>query len=161
MALRLGEILMRKGVMTPGQVEAVLEAQKRLKRPFGELAEEMFGVHNEHLEEAWADQYESLTARVDPIVERSDPATRAMVTTRQAWQFRVVPLRMDGSELMVCTSREHLPRALRFCYRHFGPQCYFVLCSAAQLIEALVKFYPMPGAELVLDSVHATRAAAG
>ncbi len=161
MALRLGEILVRKGVMTPGQVSAVLTAQAHDKRPFGELAEEMFGVLNEHLEEAWADQYEQLTARIDPLVERSDEQTLRRLTPRQAWQFRMIPMRLDGVEIMVCTAREHLPRALRFAYRYLGPNCYFVLCQPEQLVEALARHYPMAGADRVLRAFHDTRAVAG
>lgn len=160
MALRLGEILMRKGIMTPGQVQAVLEEQRRCHRPFGELAEEMFGVEAELLEEAWADQYESITAKVDPKTERVDPAILARITARQAWQFRVIPLRMDGLELMVCTGKESLGRALRFSYRQFGACCYFVLCTPDQLVDALNRHYPMAGAERVLRALQQTRVAA-
>lgn len=160
MALRLGEILMRKGIMTPGQVAAVLEEQRRGHRPFGELAEEMYGVEPELLEEAWADQYEAITARVDPRTERVDPAVIGRISARQAWQFRVLPMRADGLELMVCTSKENLGRALRFSYRQFGACCYLVLCPAEQLVEALNRHYPMAGAERVLKALQQTRAAA-
>ena len=42
--IRLGEILVENGLLTPQQVNQVLKQQKRGGRPFGVLAERMFGL---------------------------------------------------------------------------------------------------------------------
>ena len=44
MTLRLGDLLVNRGAMTGQQRDAVLEYQRLTGRPFGELAERLFGV---------------------------------------------------------------------------------------------------------------------
>ncbi|CAN5801844.1 hypothetical protein BH11PLA1_BH11PLA1_13700 [soil metagenome] len=157
MRQRIGEILVRNGALTAIQCQRILDEQSRTHRPFGELAEIMFGVSTDALENAWAEQYESVTAQVDPFTERIDRTVLMQLTRRQAWQFRLIPMRMDGAELLICTSRPHLARAVRFAYRHFGTGCYFVLCAPERLTEALEKYFAMDGAADVTRACEETR----
>ncbi|RMH23472.1 MAG: hypothetical protein D6693_11485 [Planctomycetota bacterium] len=154
MATRLGQVLVESGVLTEDQVEAILRAQEASRRPFGALAEEMFHVPPEAVEQAWARQYEQIAEAVNPADESLDDDVLALVDRRQAWQFRLMPLRREGGELRVATTRAHLPRAMRFALRHFGQACYFVLTTPEQLAEALMRHFPMPGmtAEAVLSN---------
>ncbi|MEC9372574.1 MAG: hypothetical protein VYC34_01975 [Planctomycetota bacterium] len=145
MTIRLGEVLVKQGLLTPDQVDAILEEQQRCRRPFGELAEALFGLRARDVELAWAHQYARITEHVDPRRESIEPHVVAMIDRRQAWQFRIIPLRRDGSEIMIATIIEHLPRAMRFALRHFGEPCYFVISRADALGEALVTHFPMDG----------------
>ena len=111
MTVRIGDLLVRKGVLTGAQRDHVLAEQVRSGRPFGELAERLFGVTPLAIEQAWAEQYASITRSVDPMAEQAEAGALALIDRRQAWQFRLIPLRFDGPELMVCTSQEHLVRA--------------------------------------------------
>ena len=70
MTIRLGELLFERGILTRDQVEAILEQQQQKARPFGVLAEEMFGISPEEIEQAWAEQYSRLT----PDIELDDEA---------------------------------------------------------------------------------------
>ena len=45
---------------------------------------------------------------------------RDLVIRRQAWQFGIVPLRLDDGYLVAATSRRQLPRAVRFATRVLG-----------------------------------------
>jgi hypothetical protein len=54
-------------------------------------------------------------------------------------------MRFEREELVMCTTRTHLPRALNFAYRHLGPSCCFVLAEPEPLAEALQKHYPWNG----------------
>ena len=145
MRLRLGEILINRGIITPEQCARILAAQSRTHRPFGVLAEELFDVSSKDLQEAWTHQYEQDVPRVDPRAEPLDPAAVSLVNRRQAWQFRLLPMRFEQQELLVCSTRAHLPRALNFAYKHVGPQCAFVLADPAHLGEALQTHYPWKG----------------
>jgi hypothetical protein len=140
---RLGELLVSKGVLTDAQLVQLLDMQSRRREPIGVLAEEVFHVDPAVLEEAWSEQYASITASVDPRREMIDPSVLGTISARQAWQFRVLPMRYDGREVMVCTCQRHLPRALRFAYRHFGPSCWMVVTEPSALFEALQRHYPM------------------
>lgn len=141
----IGSLMVDKGVLSPEQLAQVLERQRTTHRPFGEIAEEMFGVKAKDVERAWSEQYAATTRWIDPSTERIDPAVRELVSRRQAWQFRVLPVGYDGSELMVCTTQEGLVRAMNFAARQLPVTCYFVLSKLEPLAEALMRHYPMEG----------------
>ena len=64
--IRLGQLLVERGMLTEEQVGRVLAQQQETGEPFGVLAERLFGVEPEAIEEAWARQYAGLTRTVDP-----------------------------------------------------------------------------------------------
>ncbi len=143
--IRIGEVLVNRGTLSEAQVRAILEEQARSHRPFGELAENMYGVDPTDIEQAWVDQYATLTRHVDMGREKLDPRAVRAIERRQAWQFRVVPMRFDGQELMVATTPDNLCRALRFVTRCLAVPCYLVLTEAKMLGETLERFFPLPG----------------
>lgn len=145
MRLRIGELLVRRGVLTTEQCEQILVRQRSSHRPFGLLAEEMFEVPPRVLQEAWAEQFESAAPKVNPLEERICERAKGLVSRRQAWQFRMMPLRFEGDELLLCTTRAHLPRSLNFAYRQLGPLCAFTLAEGADLQKALESHYPWQG----------------
>lgn len=149
MYLRIGDVLVKQGLLTAAQRDAVLEEQRLTGRPFGLLAERLYGLSPASVEAAWAEQYCSIAETIDPRNAEVDPYALRMVNRRQAWQFRVLPIRFDGDELVVCTAGELLPRAARFVSWRVGHPCYLVVATAADLDEALARFYPLSGAESI------------
>lgn len=145
MGMRLGEILVQRGVMTSEQVEQLLDEQAETCRPFGVLAEERFGVSGKLVEQAWAEQYANTAPQCDPNACEPDPAALELVTRRQAWQFRVLPLRFDGPEIILATTQADLPRAVRFGTNFIHRPCSFVICEPEQLDRALEQHFPMMG----------------
>ena len=145
MTMRLGQVLVAKGVLTETQVDTILRKQQHTGKPFGLLCEQIFGIDPEQIEQAWAVQYAELTRRIDPAQEAIDPHALELVTRRQAWQFRVLPIRFDDGELMMATTSRHLRRALRFATNVIGVPVYLVLTPAEKLGEALCRYYPLPG----------------
>jgi type IV pilus assembly protein PilB len=145
MSIRLGDLLVKRGVITPAQQEAILDYQRLTGRPFGELAEKLYNVKESAIEQAWAEQYAALARHIDPRTEHLDPEVLPLIERRQAWQFRILPIRYDAKELMVCTTPQHLVRALKFAGWKIRAQCYFVISEAVPLGEALTRYYPMAG----------------
>ena len=145
MELRLGELMIDRGILDRGQVEAILDQQRRTGDPFGVLAESMYAVDPTAVEDAWAHQYARLTRTVDPDTEPYDAAAIDLVTRRQAWQFRALPVRFDGSELMLATTERHLRRTLRFAMNVLGVPVYLVMASPDGLGRGLCRHYPWPG----------------
>jgi hypothetical protein len=145
MTLRLGDLLVRRGILTESQRDSVLESQKLTGRPFGELAERLFGIDQSSVESAWAEQYAMIARRVDPRGEPIDVEVLGLIDRRQAWQFRMLPMRLDADEVMICTTQEHLVRALKFAGWKIQAPCYFVLAEPLALGEALMKYFPMGG----------------
>ncbi|MCH2136794.1 MAG: hypothetical protein MK101_09475 [Phycisphaerales bacterium] len=147
MESRLGDVLVNKGVLNAGQVDRVLAEQGRTGEPFGVLCERLYNVHPRDVEAAWGEQYARLTMRIDPATECFDPAVQGMINRRQAWQFGCLPVRWDGAEVMVATCEENLVRAHRFCLRTLSASVFLVLCEAEDLVTALHRWYPLPGAK--------------
>ena len=145
MEVRLGQVLIESGVLSVEQSEQILDEQDRTGEPFGLLCERLFGIDPETVERAWALQYAGMARTIDPLGEPTDPLAMELVTRRQAWQFRVLPLRFDGRELMIATTKRHLRRALRFATGVLGVPAFIVLASSTGLGEALCRYYPQPG----------------
>ncbi|MDY7107218.1 MAG: hypothetical protein SYC29_01145 [Planctomycetota bacterium] len=145
MELRLGELLIESGVLDERQVQHILSRQQHTGEPFGLLAERLFSVDPAIIEAAWAQQYAALTRTVDPDVEAYDPEALRLVTRRQAWQFRVLPIRFEPGELMIATTQMHLRRALRFATNVIGIPVFFVMAEPEALGRALCRHYPLPG----------------
>ncbi len=145
MDVRLGDILVERGVMTGEQRESVLEHQRVSGRPFGLLAEEMFGVCPRDVEGAWASQYASRAEWVEPEGLRPGPEALETMDARQAWQFGIVPVGVDEEGLVLVTTEDRLARALRFAGWRIGMPSRFVMCDEDQLFEMISRHYPMAG----------------
>lgn len=141
----IGDYLVRMGMISEKQRVLILEEQRLSGRPFGQIAEELFGVKARDVEKAWAAQYAGMSEPVNPTLERIDPLVIGLITRRQAWQFRLLPLRYEAGSLLVCTTQEHLPRAANFATRNIPATCFFVLALPEALGEALMRHYPMDG----------------
>ena len=158
MSLRIGEILVRQGLLSYEQVQRVLAEQRERGRPFGAIAEELFSLDPEHVETAWLLQYEHNADRVDPVSEPPTPDALRSVSRRQAWQFRVLPLRRDGDgDLVLCSTPEHLHRALRFAASCLIEPAVVHLAEAHRLTQALATHYPIGGFDTddLIDPKHA------
>lgn len=143
MTIRLGDLLIGQGSLTGAQRDRILEVQRTNRRPFGVLAEELFGVAPAAVEYAWAVQYAAIAPRFDPRLHAIEPELLDVIEKRQAWQFRVIPVKREGDELVFVTSVEHLARALRFTGWRIGGPCTFCVCDDDTLDIALEMHYPM------------------
>jgi len=145
MTVRLGDLLVQRGAISEDQRDAILEHQRRHPRPFGLLAEQMFGVSPRVVENAWAEQFAVVADHIRLDETPSEADVLDIIDRRQAWQFGVVPLHFDGHDLVLATSRQHLARAMRFAGWRVEYACRFVICSPEDLSAALSVRYPMAG----------------
>ncbi len=140
--IRIGELLVGQGSLTKDEVQAILDEQKTTGRPFGDLAERMFGVSADDIEKAWIEQYISLGTTVDLESQRIDTEVLRVLNRRQAWQFQMLPMRYDENDLVVATSEEKLPRAMNFAWRKLKDPIFFLIAKRPQLEEFLMEHYP-------------------
>ncbi len=146
MSKPMGQILVDRGVLSDTQREEVLRAQRGTNRPFGELAESMFEVSQQEIEAVWAEQYGEIAEWVDPSLLDIPEHVLCVLSGRQAAQFAMIPIRYAGRSLVLCTTREQLPRALRFASSTFGAECTLALCESDQLISGLQRHYDVDAA---------------
>lgn len=143
--IRIGEILIEQGVLSEQQVFEIVQAQKKLRLPFGVLAERMFEVTLESIENAWIEQYHRFTGTVDLAGMKFDEQALRLINRRQAWQFEIVPIGFEPTgELMMAASRRRLARAVTFATNRLDKVVYFRIAESAQMQQFLKQFYPMP-----------------
>lgn len=144
--VRIGDLLVAKGVLSPAQRDLILDEQRRHHRPFGVLAENIFGVHPEAIESAWSEQFAAAAEWIDPTtIETIAPELLGLVERRQAWQFGVLPWRLEGDELTVVSTPTHLPRAMRFVGWRIALPASFVLAETEPMGRALNRWYAIDG----------------
>ncbi len=143
--IRIGQILIERGVLTEQQVFEVVEQQRVRGLPFGVLAEKMFDVTVETIEQAWIEQYFRMTGEIELRERDIDMRALKLINRRQAWQFEILPLRFEQTgELLMAASRHRLARAVTFAANRIEPVVYFRIADSDQLRDFLRKHYPMP-----------------
>lgn len=131
--LRIGEILVARGILSDDQRQQILETQQVVGRPFGDLAERLFGVKPEQVEDAWAEQYAQMAPKTDLSRIKPQRGALELISGRQARQFNVLPVRTDMEELVVCTTADNLARALRFLGWKVGRPVSFLIVDGDPL----------------------------
>lgn len=143
--IRIGQILIERGVLTEQQVFEVVEQQRVRGLPFGVLAEQMFDVTVESIEQAWIEQYFRMTGEYELREKDIDLRALKLINRRQAWQFEILPLRFEQTgELLMAASRHRLARAVTFAANRIEPVVYFRIANSDSLRDFLRKHYPMP-----------------
>ncbi|HEY0008710.1 MAG TPA: hypothetical protein VGB55_08305 [Tepidisphaeraceae bacterium] len=142
--LKIGEILIEQGILSDAQVRNILSIQKTAGRPFGDLAERLYGIDPQAVEDAWVEQYVRTAGTVDLEEVEIDRGVRAMVNRRQAWQFHMLPLYRDAGHLAIATTADALVRAVNFGTRRFHEPVTFFIVDKEQLHDHLMKHYPVP-----------------
>ncbi len=144
-AIKLGQILIEQGVLNEQQVFEILEAQRDQHVPFGVLAERMFDVTIDSIENAWVEQYAQFTGEIDLDRYEVDRCALKLINRRQAWQFNILPIRFEETgELLMAASRRRLARAVTFVANRLDPIVFFRLADSEQLRDFLRRHYPMP-----------------
>ena len=142
--IRIGELLVEQGVLSEKQVSHILRVQKESGRPFGDLAERLFGVNPRAIEDAWVEQYIRQVGIVDLNEVEVETDCLRTLNRRQAWQFHVLPTNRETGELSVATDPDNLVRAVNFATRKLDEPVYFLLAERTQLRDFLMKHYPVP-----------------
>jgi hypothetical protein len=142
--IQIGELLMEQGVLTPRQVEHILRVQKESHRPFGDLAERLYGISPQAVEDAWVQQYIRMTGTIDLDDQKFDEQCLRLLNRRQAWQFHMLPMHRGEENLNIATSAGDLVRAINFSTKKFDEPIYFQIAERKQLKDFLMKHYPVP-----------------
>ena len=142
--IQIGQLLVEQGVLTDTQVQQVLAAQQKSHRPFGDLAERMFGVKAKAVEDAWVEQYIRVAGIVDLDEQKFDVDCLRLLNRRQAWQFHTLPVNREQHGLNIATSADKLVRAVNFATRTLEEPVMVMIAERQQLQEFLMKHYPVP-----------------
>ncbi len=142
--IQIGELLIEQGVLTRRQVDHVLAVQKISHRPFGDLAERLYGISPQAVEDAWVEQYVRVAGVVDLDAVKLDADCLRMINRRQAWQFHLMPMNRERENLNMATDAANLVRAVNFSARRIDELVYFQIAEHDQLRDFLMRHYPVP-----------------
>ena len=142
--IQIGQLLVEQGVLTQAQVDHILKVQRISQRPFGDLAERLYGINPKAVEDAWVEQYVRIAGVVDLDEQKVDEDCLRSLNRRQAWQFHMLPTTRDEHNLNIATSPENLVRAVNFSTRKLDEPVSMLLAERSQLREFLMKHYPVP-----------------
>jgi hypothetical protein len=142
--IRIGQILVEQGLLTQSQADHILAVQKRSGRPFGDLAERLFGLNPKAVEDAWSAQYATIAPQPDLDLVAVDADCTRLLNRRQAWQFHVVPIYREQDELVLITDKDHLIRAINFAAATFKESVYVKIAPTEALRDVLQRIYPVP-----------------
>jgi len=142
--IQIGQLLMEQGVLTPKQVEHILSVQKVSHRPFGDLAERLYGISPQAVEDAWVQQYIRMVGTIDLEDQKFDEQCLRLLNRRQAWQFHVLPMHRNEDNLNIATSAADLVRAVNFSSKKLDEPVFFQIAERTQLREFLMRHYPVP-----------------
>jgi hypothetical protein len=142
--IQIGQLLIEQGVLSSKQVEHILRVQKDTHRPFGDLAERLFGISPQAVEDAWVAQYLRMVGTVDLDDQKFDEQCLRLLNRRQAWQFHMLPMIRCEDNLNIATDTESLVRAVNFSAKKLDEPIYFQIAERTQLREFLMRHYPVP-----------------
>ncbi|MGH7179710.1 MAG: hypothetical protein ACREJC_20205 [Tepidisphaeraceae bacterium] len=142
--IQIGQLLLEQGVLTQRQVDHILAVQKQSHRPFGDLAERLYGINPKAVEDAWVEQYLRLVGVVDLNEHKVETECLRLLNRRQAWQFHVLPMNRQPDAMNVATSAEDLVRAVNFSVKTIDEPLSFLIAERKQLREFLMKHFPVP-----------------
>lgn len=142
--IQIGQILVQQGVLTDKQVRQILHIQKNTYRPFGDLAERLYGVSAQAIEDAWVTQCLINTGLTNLEQITFDTESLANLNSRQAWQFHMIPTGFTGDHLMIATDQKHLVRAINFSTNWLNHPACFLMADSQQLQAFLMRHYPVP-----------------
>ena len=142
--IQIGQLLVEQGVLTQSQVNHILKVQRVSQRPFGDLAERLYGINPKAVEDAWVEQYIRIAGVMDLNEIEVDTDCLRLLNRRQAWQFHMLPMNRSDDHLNIATDKESLVRAVNFSAKKLDEPVFFQLADRAQLRAFLMKHYPVP-----------------
>lgn len=142
--IQIGQLLIEQGTLSEAQVQHVLKVQKISHRPFGDLAERLYGIDPKAVEDAWVEQYIRMVGVVDLSDQEIEVDCLRVLSRRQAWQFHLLPLNRECEGLQLATTAENLVRSVNFTARKLDEPVYLLIAEREQLREFLMKHYPVP-----------------
>lgn len=142
--IKIGQLLIEQKVLTQDQVNHIVKVQRISQRPFGDLAERLYGISPRAVEDAWIEQYVRTVGIIDLEEHYVETECLRLLNRRQAWQFHMLPMHREEDHLNVATSPENLVRAVNFATRRLDEPVYFLIAQRQQLREFLMKHYPVP-----------------
>lgn len=137
---RVGELLVRKGLVTREQLQRALQSQRQAGGSLLANLVELGAGPDERLAAVVAEALDVPFVRADAL-DALPPDVVAHVTRDMAERHRVMPFRLDGIELQVCVADPDRIEELEDLRLSLGRPVRAVLVTDAALNDALERYY--------------------
>jgi type II secretion system protein E len=139
MALRLGDILVEKKIVTPYELELAVKEQQRTKEALGAVFVRMGFISERQLLQILAEQQgisfvEFKDIKIDEKAVKSVPAKFAV-------HYKVMPIAVDGHILTIATSNPFDMWPIDDLETNLGFRVERVLSSSSDILEMIRKYY--------------------
>jgi len=158
MALRLGDILVERGLLTPQQLAAAVEEQEQSHQLLGQVLLRMDLIKEKDLLQTVADQQGISFLDLKDIVIPKE-AVEAL-PSKFAWHYKIMPIRYHNKCLTIALSNPFEMWLIEDLETHLGFRVEKVLSTQASILEAMKKYYGVGGdtVEKILSQDHKNEA---
>ena len=139
MALRLGEILVEKKIITPQELELAINEQQKTKKLLGEVLVSMGFITERRLLQILAEQQgipflELKDISIDEKVIKAVPA-------KFIWHYKIMPIKIADNVLTIAMSNPFDAWPIDDLEAHLGLRVEKALAVSADITEAARKYY--------------------
>lgn len=138
LGLSVGRILINNGLISETELETALE-QRAADEKLGQTLLRLELITSDQLGEALAQQADVLFVHVEPF--KLDEDTIALVTPKVALRYRIIPVGMDGKQLIVASENRQSPVAIASIERQLGRKVRYQICQAGAVTLGLRYHY--------------------
>ncbi|MDD5423247.1 MAG: ATPase, T2SS/T4P/T4SS family, partial [Candidatus Omnitrophica bacterium] len=139
MALRLGEILVEKKLITPEQLKSAVAEQKKTGEMLGQILISMGFVSESKMLHVLAEQ------QGIPFVELKDTHIEdeaiKKVPPKFAWHYKIMPIAINGNVLTIAISNPFDMWPIDDLETHLGYRIEKVLATSSDIVEMVKKVY--------------------
>jgi type IV pilus assembly protein PilB len=140
MAERIGDMLIRKGLITQEQLTKALGEQSKTGKFLGEILVKMQFITEEGLLKALAEQFNTHFVALSNV--KINPAISRMVPGEMAWEYKVMPIEMRNMVLLIAVPNpldmwpmSSLQEKLKL------SEVQFVLATKSDILKTIEKYY--------------------
>jgi len=143
--LRIGEILIKKGVLTPQQLELALKEHDRTGEFVGKILLKMKLINEEQFLEAAAEQLDLPFVPSLKKIEISQAAIKA-IPAKLIWHYKFMPLKLEGKALTIAISDPLAVWAIEDLKLQLGFDVERVVTPTKEIEDTIRKYYGLGAA---------------
>jgi type IV pilus assembly protein PilB len=141
MALKIGELLLKAGLITKEQLEEALAKQRETGKRVGSILKELGYITEKQLVEVLARQY-GVPAIDLSNVKEIDKKVLSLVPPELCYQYQILPIAKRGSVLFIAMVDPSNVQAIEDIRFRTGLDVEPVIALESALMEKLEKYYP-------------------
>ncbi len=139
MALRIGELLISKKMLTQEQLEKALIEQGHSGKFLGEILVEMGMVHEEDLLKALAEQFNTRFVKLDNV--QINPVVVKMVPVDLIAEYRFMPIEMRNGVMLIAVSNPLDMWPMSMLQKQLNLQDVQIVLAQKKDIQATIRKY--------------------